>query len=70
MADNLYIKTHNGWKHGSGGWLVREQSPDERRIRKLEEQNKVLEQKLDELTAKLGKIPAKRNRRNLGKSED
>jgi hypothetical protein len=50
VSDNLYRKTHNGWKHGSGGWLVREQSPDESRIQKLEEQNKVLIGKLEELS--------------------
>ncbi len=56
MSENLYRKTHNGWKHGLGGWLVREQSPDEARIQKLEEQNKVLIGKLEELSQIMEKI--------------
>ena len=56
MSDNLYRKTHNGWKHGSGGWLVREQSPDESRIKKLEEQNRLLIGKLEELSGIIEKI--------------
>ena len=56
MSDNVYRKTHNGWKNGSGGWLVREQSPDESRIKKLEEQNKVLIGKLEELSSVIEKI--------------
>ena len=56
MSDNLYRKTHNGWKHGSGGWLVREQSPDEPRIQKLEEQNRLLIGKLEELSQIIDKI--------------
>ena len=56
MSDNLYRKTHNGWKHGSGGWLVREQSPDESRIKKLEEQNRLLVGKLEELSQIIDKI--------------
>ena len=59
MSDNLYRKTHNGWKHGSGGWLVREQSPDEPRIQKLEEQNKVLIGKLEELSSVIEKISSR-----------
>jgi TolA-binding protein len=56
VSDNLYRKTHNGWKHGSGGWLVREQSPDESRIKKLEEQNRLLNAKLEELSQIVEKI--------------
>ncbi len=56
MSDNLYKKTHNGWKHGSGGWLIREQSPDEPRIKKLEEQNRLLIKKLEELSITLDRI--------------
>lgn len=54
--DNLYRKTHVGWKHSSGGWLVREQSPDEPRIKKLEEQNRLLLKKLEELSITLDRI--------------
>jgi TolA-binding protein len=56
VSDNIYRKTHNGWKHGSGGWLVREQSPDEPRIQKLEEQNRLLNAKLEELSQIFDKI--------------
>ena len=56
MSDNLYRKTHNGWKHGAGGWLVREQSPDEPRIQKLEEQNRLLIGKLEELSQIIDKM--------------
>jgi len=56
MSENLYRKIHNGWKHGLGGWLLREQSPDESRIKKLEEQNKVLIGKLEELSQIMEKI--------------
>jgi hypothetical protein len=56
MSENLYRKIHNGWKHGLGGWLVREQSPDESRIKKLEEQNRLLNAKLDELGQMIDKI--------------
>jgi TolA-binding protein len=56
MSENLYRKIHNGWKHGLGGWLVREQSPDESRIKKLEEQNKLLNAKLEELSQMIEKL--------------
>ena len=59
MSDNIYRKTHNGWKHGSGGWLVREQSPDEPRIKKLEEQNRLLVGKLQELGNVIEKISSR-----------
>ena len=59
MSDNLYMKTHNGWKHGLGGWLVREQSPDEPRIQKLEEQNRLLIGKLEELSQIIDKISSR-----------
>jgi TolA-binding protein len=53
------MKTHNGWKHGLGGWLVREQSPDEPRIQKLEEQNRLLIGKLEELSQIIDKISSR-----------
>ncbi len=57
MFGDLYRKTHTGWKHSSkAGWLLREQSPDENRIKKLEEQNKVLIGKLEELSGIIEKI--------------
>ena len=57
MFGELYRKTHLGWKHSQkAGWLVREQSPDERRIRKLEEQNRILVVKLEELSQIMEKI--------------
>ncbi|MGC8602340.1 MAG: hypothetical protein ACP5VS_01485 [Desulfomonilaceae bacterium] len=56
MSDNLLRKIHNGWKHGLGGWLIREQSPDEPRIKKLEEQNRLLLKKLEELSIALDRI--------------
>jgi hypothetical protein len=56
VSDNLLRKIHNGWKHGLGGWLIREQSPDEPRIKKLEEQNRILIAKLEELSQMIEKI--------------
>jgi TolA-binding protein len=57
MFGDLYRKTHTGWKHSSkAGWLLREQSPDESRIKKLEEQNRLLIGKLEELSGIIEKI--------------
>jgi TolA-binding protein len=57
MFGDLYRKTHTGWKHSSkAGWLLREQSPDENRITKLEEQNRLLIGKLEELSGIIEKI--------------
>ena len=57
MFGDLYRKTHTGWKHSSkAGWLLRQQSPDEPRIQKLEEQNRLLVGKLEELCQIIDKI--------------
>ena len=60
MSGDLYRKNHTGWKHSSkAGWLLREQSPDENRIKKLEEQNKVLIGKLEELSSVIEQISSR-----------
>lgn len=60
MFGDLYRKTHTGWKHSSkAGWLLRQQSPDEPRIQKLEDQNKVLIGKLEELSSVIEKISSR-----------